>query len=204
MNKVYFYGALKEKYGGPYEVSMRQPVMAIKFLSAQLPGLQNDIRNGQFKVVSGKLELSEEMLGLPIQGELHVIPVLEGSGGKGGKIILGIALIGIGFFAAPAIVGAMGPTMGMGTTAFSVFGQGVTFGRIAMTGVALTISGVASLLAPSAKSNYGNRERPEARASFLLNGAVNTVEQGTPVPLCYGKFLVGSKVGSAELDTAQI
>lgn len=210
MNKVYFHGALKDKYGGPYDVAAKRPVEAIRFLSHQLKGLRSDLVGGEFQVVSGPkdkgMELDEVSLMMPIAGELHVIPVLEGSGGKGGKLILGIALIGIGFYGAlgSGLAGAFGVSGAMQATAFSVFGQSVTWGRIAMTGAALALSGVAQMLSPTPKSNYGGREKPDARPSFLMSGAVNTLEQGGAVSLVYGKYLTGSKVVSAGLSVEQM
>jgi predicted phage tail protein len=36
-------------------------------------------------------------------------------------------------------------------------------------------------------------ERPENKPSFLFDGPVNTITQGHPVPVGYGKAFVGSR-----------
>ena len=56
-------------------------------------------------------------------------------------------------------------------------------------------------MAPSAVKQ---QERPEERPSFIFNGAVNTMGQGGPVNLVYGRFLTGSAVVSAGTNAEQL
>ena len=69
-------------------------------------------------------------------------------------------------------------------------------GVTAMMGMSMMIGGVMQLLSPqikelSAKDSAGNG------ASYHFNGVVNTTAQGNPVPLGYGRMIVGSAVVSA-------
>jgi predicted phage tail protein len=41
--------------------------------------------------------------------------------------------------------------------------------------------------------------KPNDTASYLFNGPVNTTEQGNPVPVLYGRLIVGSQVVSASV-----
>ena len=59
------------------------------------------------------------------------------------------------------------------------------------------------LLVPVPKVS-GPQERPENKPSYLFNGAVNTTEQGQPIPLLYGELIVGSAVVSAGLTDKEI
>ena len=52
------------------------------------------------------------------------------------------------------------------------------------------------MLAPQPKTP-GAPERPENRPSYAFDGPVNTAAQGNPVPVCYGRLIVGSQVVSA-------
>jgi len=40
--------------------------------------------------------------------------------------------------------------------------------------------------------------------SFGFGGVTNTVNQGVPVPICYGRLYVGSSAISVGLDTDQV
>jgi predicted phage tail protein len=65
------------------------------------------------------------------------------------------------------------------------------------------LGGVAQMLAPQPASNEPS-ERPENQPSYTFNGAVNTTAQGQPVPLGYGRLVVGSAVISAGIDVDQV
>jgi hypothetical protein len=58
--------------------------------------------------------------------------------------------------------------------------------------------GAAMLLAPTIDSSAGNEEQ-----SYLFDGAVNSVKQGTPVPILYGRMIVGGAVISASIKSNQ-
>lgn len=69
--------------------------------------------------------------------------------------------------------------------------------------VSFAIGLVSQMLAPSPTTSEGSA-RPDENPSFLFNGAVNVVEQGYPVPLVYGKHMVGSVVVSAGISVEDI
>ena len=70
-------------------------------------------------------------------------------------------------------------------------------------GASLVLGGISQLLVPVPKVS-GPQERPENKPSYLFNGAVNTTEQGQPIPLLYGELIVGSAVVSAGLTDKEI
>lgn len=55
---------------------------------------------------------------------------------------------------------------------------------------------------PTVKS-YTSRNPPDQRTSYLFDGAVNTVAQGGPVPIIYGRMRVGSVVVSAGINSVR-
>lgn len=71
----------------------------------------------------------------------------------------------------------------------------VAMGMLA-AGVGMAIGGVFQMLAPT-QQGLSTADRPENGASYNFNGPVNTTAQGNPVPLGYGKKIVGSAVVSA-------
>ena len=60
------------------------------------------------------------------------------------------------------------------------------------------MSGVAQMLAPTIESSAGNEEQ-----SYLFDGAINSVKQGTPIPILYGRLTVGGSVISASIKSNQ-
>ena len=64
-------------------------------------------------------------------------------------------------------------------------------------GWSLVLGGVAQLLFKPPELQ--NSDRTENQPSFAFNGAVNTVAQGNPVPVGYGRLIVGSQVISLGL-----
>ncbi len=220
MRNIYLYGELAEKYGKVFRLRANTIGAAVKLLEANFPGFQKNIISGRFRVVAGKSvedenginfdnELVRSRLNLGSK-DLHIMPVPAGAGGNTFRIVLGVALIAAAFYFAPGIPlqGAMadGSVMGgtagtsWGATAFSlpVFGA-VHYSSIALLGASLILGGVSGLLTPKISSSSADQ-----RASFIFNGAANTVQQGGPVPVVYGRMMVGSTVISAGITVEQI
>lgn len=196
MIECHLHGSLKARFGGPFSLAARDTAEVVRALCAQLVGLRDALAQGQWQVVRGSIEkgtaLDEQALTLALgkQEALHLMPAIEGAGSDGvGKVLAGAAIIGASFL----VPGA------------GVFGAGIiTKGGLATFGTALALGGVSTMLAPSPSSNYSERETPDQRPSFLFNGPVNTSTQGLPVPLIYGRALVGSVVVSAGMSAEEL
>ena len=201
---IHLHGSLGERFGGPYTfraASIRQIGSA---LSVNLPGFRKAVADGRFRVVRGAVDGDGDIdgdeldIGLGRTAEVHIVPVVAGAIRGIGKFVFGAALIGGALLFAPAA--------GLGATAFSVAGSSVTFGNILMTGVAIGLGGVAQMLSPQVGvGDYGDRESPEQRSSFLIRGPTNTTEQGQVIPLVFGRdVVVGSVVVNAGITTERI
>lgn len=120
--------------------------------------------------------------------DVHLYPVVEGSGNRATQIIVGAALIVAGFYT--------------GGQTWMVLGQNIA-GTI---GTALVTTGVGLVLSGIFRQSYSanDRERPDDRQSFLFNGAVNVLSEGSVVPLVYGRTITGSVVLSTGLDIGQM
>lgn len=69
--------------------------------------------------------------------------------------------------------------------------------------VSTVLGMISQALAPS--PNTGSGSRNVARnESFIYNGAINTMNQGGPVPIIYGYFMTGSTVVSTSIDVEQL
>jgi predicted phage tail protein len=118
---------------------------------------------------------------------IRIVPMVAGAKSGGASVLLGAALI----FAAPYLVALMPGA--------------VTYG--AMAGTAITGIGTSMILGGISQMLF-SPPTPAAQAArssnLLFSGAVNTSAQGNPIPLCYGRMLVGSQVIAAGIESVQI
>lgn len=199
LRNIWLHGRLGDKFGDVFRLNVATAGEAIRALHANLTGFLEELREGSFEIVRGdpnddgmyldEGELNDFKLG---QADLHIVPHIAGSknstAGGALKTILGVALIGTALFMSG---GALAAPLGAGLMgAFS-------YGNVAMVGLALTLAGVATLLAPK-------QQNPNEQASFTLAGPDNSYAQGNPVPLIYGEVICGSQLISGALDIENI
>jgi predicted phage tail protein len=189
---VLLYGHLGKRFGRRHEYDVRNPAEAVRALSATLDGFRAYLiehsRPG-YRVLVGKEPRTLETIAHPADEAIKIVPVTAGAGRGIGSIILGVALMAV----APYLGGASSFAM-----AWEV-GGGALAGYLATNiGISLVLSGVSQMLAPTPKT-AGTPDRPENKPSVAFDGPVNTAAQGNPVPVCYGRLIVGSQVISAGL-----
>lgn len=210
MIRVYCHGALRS-CGGPWNVHAPHAVAACRLVAAQVPAFDAALRSGHFRVRVGPMGKGGramrngfERMYLGRHNEIHLTPAGTASigGQKGGaltKIIIGVALLGVGLTG--------GLAAGFGAAAIGTTGGfGISFGSIALAGASAALTGAAALISGSAQvARYENREAPEDRPNFLFSGAVNTVQEGGAVAWVWGKdVFIGSTVISAGIVDEQI
>mgnify|MGYP006929366046 CR=1 FL=1 len=203
LRTVVTHGDLAERFGGRFTFDIATPREAGRALASQVKGFGAHVAQRMYRVVVGPLEKGDDRLedeldmGLGKAEELHIYPVITGSGGRSGgliKVVLGVALIGTGV--------GFGATAGFGALAIGGPGSllSVSWSQIALFGLSMTLSGASALLSPQPKA----QRRVDERSSFLFDGPVNVTEQGNVVPLVYGTIRTGGIVVSAALDTEQL
>lgn len=194
MITVLLYGHLADEFGKEFQFDIKTPIDAVRALSANFPGFKKYLikhSSPGYRFITGeKPVMTSDELFFMTQKTIKIVPVIEGAGGLGaiGEIILGAALI---YFTAgmatPLIVG----------TSISVASIGLSLG------VSMMLSGVATLFTGD-KNNNQQQKQPVANVpSDVFNGAVNTTVQGNPVPVCYGRLVVGSQVLSSGLSAQE-
>jgi len=195
LTTVTLYGPLGKEFGRDWELAVSSPAEAMRLIEANKPGFRNWIRNNlgkydRYKVIidyhDGRKEhLDQDTFALERKVKrIRFVPIITGAGGGIGKMILGAVLLiaaaftfftGIGIGAAPYLAGA---------------------------GVALMLGGIAQLISPQPKKTDQNVR--EDGTSYFFDGPVNTTQQGVPVPLIYGRVLVGSHAISAKVTVDQL
>lgn len=197
MKEVRLYGHLAKRFGRVHRYDVRSPAEAVRALCATLPGFRQHViahSKPGYRVLDGKSTRDLETLALPADGVIKIVPVTAGAGRAVGSIILGVALVAVGVMTGGAGL-ALGAAWAAGGAAFA--------GALAFNvGMSLILGGVAQMLAPQPKTP-GAPERPENKPSYAFDGPVNTAAQGNPVPVCYGRLIVGSQVISAGMSTEE-
>ena len=202
LRKVKLYGELADFIGHrELDAVINSTADAIKFLISNFEGLEAHMSQRYYKVLLDDYEIGEEDIQNPIgQSDISIVPVISGSGGGVGRILLGGALLALSFGAFGAFGGGLTFGKGFGASfANATFGAKAAFG----IGGALVLSGVSDMLFPLPElPDFSNEEDP--RISFNFSGVQNTSRAGTSHPIVYGEIVTGSVVISAGIDTNQV
>ena len=113
---------------------------------------------------------------------IDIIPVIEGAG-DGLNILTMIVAVVLIVVGAKMVAGTMGGGAPLGYT-------------MIMAGLGLFAAGLANLLSKPPKPG----EVDQSIGSYMFNGPQNTTEEGNPVPVGYGRLLVGSQIIAASYD----
>jgi len=219
MKVVKVYGALRKRLGQcRFQFEVDTPAQAIKALCANFPGLDKWLIDGEQDGVGYRVTIGKERIGEAEAGALllpwserdvfSITPVIAGAGQGAGQILAGIGLVALSFISfgagsALAGVGAAGGLFGGAAAA----GATLPFLSTALFGIgaSLVLGGVAQMLSPTPTFSGFERGKEAARLeSFTFSGITNTVQQGMPVPICYGRCYIGSAVISSGLDVDQL
>ncbi|BCQ70139.1 tail assembly protein [Pseudomonas sp. Eqa60] len=175
MQTILLSGSLAKLFGRRHRVVTRGGWRDIMGYFKQFPGFEEHMAESSSKglryaVFNGKENISQSDLEKPTGRDvIRIVPVITGSKRAG---IL------------QTIVGAV------------LLVASIWFPGLAPAGIAMVAGGVIQMLSPQAKG-LGTQDTPNNRPSYSFNGAVNTSVQGNPVPLLYGRMIVGSAVISA-------
>ena len=106
--------------------------------------------------------------------KIDIIPLLEGSGGK--------------------VMGAI----------MTIVGIVLLFTPYAAAGVALITAGVSvMMMKPPKFDDFREIEEGKKKVSYLFDGPTNAANEGGPVPIGYGRLLVGSQVIQTSMEVIQ-
>ncbi|WP_341667336.1 tail assembly protein [Alcaligenes sp. SDU_A2] len=183
LRTVRLYGKLGARFGRVHRLAVNSVAEAIRALCVLFPGFEREMMTSGDRGVSyacflAQTNINEEALQAPAGGdEIRIAPVIRGAK-RGGlfQTVLGVALMAVAWW----------NPMGWGAMATGLMAAGA----------GMAIGGVFQMMAPT-QQGLGTADRPENGASYNFNGPVNTTAQGNPVPLGYGRKIVGSAVVSA-------
>ena len=180
---VRLYGDLKQ-FGDKFNMSIETASEGLNGLYCQIAGLRQRIQDGWVRIRINGVYITDENLAvglhsrLPKNAVIHIVPHVAGA--KNGGIF--------GFIAGAALV-VGGLIAGVST--------GLGFGLVA-AGAGLMLGGVAQMLTRMPKTE---KKTADSNRNTYFSNLDNTMAQGAPVPLIFGRMKVGSKVLSQELET---
>ena len=217
VRRINLEGELGEKFGKVWHLNVKSPAEAVRAIDAQRRGfrkyfLDTGEKGIGYEVIIGDQGLQQEealLYPTPMRDDYTFVPIPQGGKSRAfGMIIMGVMLmipgireamllqsVGASVGAEMTFMTAMGEVMGSTAFATSMGVSGWTSATTLM-GAGLIFGGVAQMLAPTIDSSTGNDEQ-----SYLFDGAQNSVKQGTPVPILYGRLTVGGAVISASIKS---
>jgi len=212
LRKIKLYGELAKEIGHKEfeDINVANVAEAVSFLINNFPELEKHMATRYYKVITNEEEVGADELHDPIgKSDISFVPVISGSGGNFGKILLGVALIGLSFTPMGAglfgggsgfgLAGGGGLIGGTGLYAAGAYGSAA----LGLIGAGLVLSGVICMLFPVPKQPEFSSEQ-DPRISFSFSGTQQTSRAGTPVPIVYGEIFTGSVVISGGIDTEQV
>lgn len=128
-----------------------------------------------------KIKESELVMNLRNLKTIDIVPVIEGADSDIGAIIAGVLLVVVGIVVA-------------------AYGGGPLGGALIIAGIGLIAAGIINLLSSPPKFEDFREIGGGGRTSYLFSGPQQVVGEGGPVPIGYGKLLIGSHVISASYE----
>lgn len=192
---ISLYGSLARRFEKKFghsakniSIPVRSGSEMMRAMEANFKGFRTLVkRSGLYRVTRGAALTCGRNIGADeidvrfSEEDWHIIPAAAGCKSGWGQVLLGAVLIGASFFVP--------------------IGGSVLFGM----GVSMSLGGIAQELSPNpGVSDYGERENPEERPSYLAGGPVNSVEPGLTLPVAYGDCWCGSITVSGGMKVEDI
>ncbi len=201
LREIKLYGELADFCGyKSLTADVKTAADAIKCLIGNNPELEPHMCSRYYKVIVEDNPITIEELHYPAgRAPIKIVPVVSGEGGRGlGQILLGSLLIGGSFmFGGLQFTQLLGPIVQPGSLAAAG-----SFTKAAFyIGASLVLGGISAMLTPLPSIDNSEAD-PEN--SFAFSSPINVSRAGIPIPLIYGRRVVGSAVISAGIDIEEV
>ena len=180
MRSIHLHGELGKRYGRKWRLDVRTPAEAFHLIDANIDGFIRYVRESAHAGVGYRVFIGDEEVD-------DVQRLIYPSSRESYRVVPVIGGSAEGFAAVVAF--------------FEALTWQQVVGYIATTALSYAIS---AALSPSPKSSATDRERPENKPSYMFNGPVNVIAQGHPVPVGYGRMIVGGQVITSAINDTDI
>lgn len=183
VRRIYLYGAMADKFSKePIELAVDTIAEINLAFKSIFPEWRDHIR--EYPNIAFILSDDDKANARPISPEF-----IEMSFGSANEIHL-----------VPEAVGEWAAAL-VAVKAFAV--KAFVINILTSFAVSTVLGMISKALAPSPDTGAGNKN-VASNESFIYNGAINSMQQGGPVPLVYGYFMTGSTVISTSIDIEQM
>lgn len=187
MTKIELGGVLGKTFGKTHQRLVCTTSEAVRALCCTVPGFEQFLNTSKsrgltYAVFRGEKNIGVDDLGFPVTDDvIRIVPVVVGSKSGGLlQVIFGAVLVAAAFWTGGASMAAWGALQtGM-----------------AMTGASMILGGIIQMLSPQ-PGGLAMKDQGENKPSYAFGAPTNTVSQGYPVPIGYGKRRIGGAVISA-------
>lgn len=189
MTTIRLYGGLGARFGRVHQRLLESHTVreALDALKYTIEGFEKFMARAEangltFAVFRGGKNLGEDELDMTGAEDIRIAPIVIGSKRDGlFQTILGGALIAVATIATGGVGG---------------FAAGGLWAAVGGVGVSLALGGVIQMLSPQPKG-LKSRQDPANTPSYAFGGPVNTIAQGNPVGILYGRRRIGGAIISA-------
>lgn len=181
MTDIFLHGKLAKLYGQKFRFSLCRPKDAFSAIETIHEGFTNkiielSIMGLQYAVIADSQVVSgpEDLIGKRKIKEIHIVPVIYGSGVAAVAIGIGVVALAGSTLVTSAIVASILVSVALAAISF----------------------GIQSLLSkpPDANNASSSASTSATSKSFLFSNKENVKQQGNPVPIGYGRLRIGSAV----------
>ncbi|HAT1526080.1 TPA: tail assembly protein [Morganella morganii] len=190
MAKIELGGVLGKTFGKTHQRLVSTTSEAVRALCCTISGFEQFLNTSKsrgltYAVFRGKKNIGVDDLGFPVTDDvIRIVPVVIGSKSGGlFQTIFGAVLVAAAVFMGPGGIAA-------------AFGAGGMVGFMSTTGAAMMLGGIIQMLSPQ-PNGIAMKDQGENKPSYAFGAPTNTVSQGYPVPIGYGKRRIGGAVISA-------
>lgn len=187
MAKIELGGVLGKTFGKTHQRLVCTTSEAVRALCCTVPGFERFLNTSKsrgltYAVFRGEKNIGVDDLGFPVTDDvIRIVPVVIGSKSGGLlQVIFGAVLVAAAFIS--------------GGTSLAAWGALET--GLVMTGASMILGGVIQMLSPQ-PNGIAMKDQGENKPSYAFGAPTNTVSQGYPVPIGYGKRRIGGAVISA-------
>lgn len=203
MREIRLHGRLGEVCGAVHRLEVDSIHEAIRAMCVRRPAFADLLNDSQYRVLVGEIAVGPDDIKTLHADEqpFTFVPLINGADGVD-KVFTGLAMMATTFvtsyFKTGSFMAAGAATVGK---AASTTLADTALAMVGSVGTSLVLGGLCQLLTPMPTLT---KSQSSTSSSDVFAGATNTSQQGMPVPLLYGKLIVGGPVISSGVSTTDV
>lgn len=203
MREIRLQGRLGEMCGEVHHLEVSSIHEAVRAMCVRRPVFAELLANSQYQVLVGEIAIAPDEIRTVHADEqpFTFVPVINGSDGLD-RVFTGLVMMTTSFVSGYLKTGSFAEAGA--ATIGKMAGQGFAAGAInalGVVGTTLVLGGLCQLLSPVPTLKG---QQSSTTSSDVFAGATNTSQQGMPVPLLYGRLIVGGPIISSGVSTTDV